>query len=89
MAMWSIPLAQKLFEYTGCDAVLLARGTMGKPWLIEDIYRYFSGQPPLNYKGPDYRDVLLEHLDHIVPVSEPATGAIGFASDWLLVFARG
>jgi len=58
--------AKKMFEYTGCDAVLLARGTMGKPWLIEDIYRYFDGEKPLGFRGLDYRDILLEHLDHIL-----------------------
>jgi tRNA-dihydrouridine synthase B len=58
--------AQKMFEYTGCDAILLARGTMGKPWLIEDIYRHLSNEDPLLRTGLDYRDVLLEHLEHIV-----------------------
>jgi tRNA-dihydrouridine synthase B len=58
--------ARKIFEYTNCDAILLARGTMGKPWLIEDIYRYFSGEAPKERTGIDYRDVLLEHLDHII-----------------------
>ncbi len=58
--------AEKIFKHTGCDAVLLARGTMGKPWLIEDIYRHFDGKAPLIRSGLDYRDVLLEHLDHIV-----------------------
>lgn len=58
--------AKKMFEYTGCDALLLARGTMGKPWLIEDIYRYFSGEEPTIRSGLDYRDILLEHLDHII-----------------------
>jgi tRNA-dihydrouridine synthase B len=57
---------QKMFEETGCDAVLLARGTMGKPWLIEDIYRHFSGESPLVRSGLDYRAILLEHLDHII-----------------------
>jgi len=58
--------AKKMFEYTGCDALLLARGTMGKPWLIEDIYRYFSNEEPIARGGLDYRDILLEHLDHII-----------------------
>ena len=60
------PSAQKLFEHTGCDAILLARGTMGKPWLIEDIYRHLSNEEPLVRSGLDYRDILLDHLDHIV-----------------------
>lgn len=58
--------AKKIFEHTDCDALLLARGTMGKPWLIEEIYRYFSGEQPLQLTGEHYRDILLEHLDHIL-----------------------
>jgi tRNA-dihydrouridine synthase B len=60
------PSAKRLFEHTNCDAILLARGTMGKPWLIEDIYRHLSGEEPLCRMGIDYRDVLLEHIDHIL-----------------------
>jgi len=60
------PSARRMFEHTGCDAILLARGTMGKPWLIEDIYRHFSGESPLSFTGPDYRDILLEHVSHIL-----------------------
>jgi tRNA-dihydrouridine synthase B len=58
--------AKKLFEYTGCDAILLARGTMGKPWLIEDIYRHLSEEPPAVRTALHHRDILLEHLDHIL-----------------------
>ena len=57
---------QRMFEYTGCDAVLIARGTMGQPWIIEDIYDHLSGLP-LSHRSPiDYRDAMLEHLEHIV-----------------------
>lgn len=58
--------AKNLFEYTGCDAILLARGTMGAPWLTEDIYRYLSGEPPIERTGLDYRAILLEHIGHII-----------------------
>jgi tRNA-dihydrouridine synthase B len=58
--------AKRMFEYTGCDAILLARGTMGQPWLIEDIYDYLSGKI-VRYRSPiEGRDIFLEHLEHIV-----------------------
>jgi nifR3 family TIM-barrel protein len=57
---------QKMFEESGCDAILLARGTMGSPWIIEDIYRHFEGLPPLVRTGLTLRDTLLEHLEHIL-----------------------
>ena len=56
---------EKMFAYTGCDAVLIARGTMGQPWIIEDIYRHFQGDEPLLRRPTEIRDVLLEHLEHI------------------------
>lgn len=27
--------AKRMFEYTGCDVVLVSRGTMGAPWIVE------------------------------------------------------
>ncbi len=64
--VFDAPSAEKLFEHTGCDAILLARGTMGKPWLIDEIYRHFDKEEARVLSGLDYRDILLEHLDHIV-----------------------
>ena len=84
------PLGAKgIFEHTGCDAILLARGTMGKPWLIEDIYRYFSGLEPMERTGVQYRDILLEHVDHIFSYQNERRALLDFAPDRLLVFARG
>ncbi|MCP5492299.1 MAG: tRNA dihydrouridine synthase DusB [Chlamydiales bacterium] len=53
------------FEETGCDAVLLARGLLGRPWLIEDIQRALDGLPPLDRSYDQYQSILLEHLDDI------------------------
>lgn len=64
--IFSAESAEQIFTHTGCDAILLARGTMGQPWLIEDIYRHFSGMPASIYSPHDYRDALVEHLEHIV-----------------------
>jgi nifR3 family TIM-barrel protein len=57
--------AERIFAETGCDAVLVARGTMGQPWVTEDIYRHLSGLDPLVRTPLDYRDAFLEHLEHI------------------------
>lgn len=58
--------AERVFAHTGCDAILLARGTMGKPWLMDEIYRHLSGEPPYVRSGIEYRDVFLEHLEAII-----------------------
>jgi tRNA-dihydrouridine synthase B len=57
--------AAKIFEETKCDAILVARGSFGKPWVIEDIYRKLSGDEPLKRDGITYRTHLLMHLQNI------------------------
>lgn len=58
--------AEKIFSETGCDAILLARGMMGQPWLIEDIYRHLSGESIQERNEELVKATLLEHLEEIV-----------------------
>lgn len=55
--------AERMFKYTGCDAVLVARGTMGQPWICEDIIRYLSGEEPQKRTIEDCRQGLLRHFE--------------------------
>lgn len=74
--IYDVDSAERIFAHTGCDAILLARGVMGQPWLIEDIYRHFLGEPQLVYTGIHFRDAFLEHLEHIVAYKEPAKAVL-------------
>jgi tRNA-dihydrouridine synthase B len=56
--------AQKMVEHTGCDAVLVSRGTMGQPWIVEDILRHREGLPPIDRGIKDCRSHLIEHFHH-------------------------
>lgn len=58
--------ALRMFEYTGCDAVLAARGTMGQPWLAEDILRALEGLEPTQRTIADLKEAMLLHFDYIV-----------------------
>lgn len=69
--IFDAPSAERIFSYTGCDAILLSRGTMGQPWLADDIYRHFNNEPPITYSGLDCRDAYLEHLEYIVAYKDP------------------
>ncbi|MDF2577088.1 MAG: dus [Chlamydiales bacterium] len=62
--------AKKMFAYTGCDGVLVARGTMGQPWIAQDIYNLLQGTP-INQRTPaEYLQALLEHIDIISEYQE-------------------
>lgn len=65
------PSAAHMFEHTACDAILVSRGTMGQPWICEDIERYLEGLPPLNRGPQEVSQALLEYLkisqEHLTP----------------------
>ncbi len=35
--------AQKMLEYTGCDAVMIGRAAEGRPWIFAEILAYMNG----------------------------------------------
>lgn len=55
-----------MFQHTGCDAILVSRGTMGQPWIVEDIKRRLTGQPPVERNVEFIRQSLLEHFEAII-----------------------
>ena len=57
--------ALQMFEETGCDGILLARGTLGQPWIFEDIYRYLENLPPIQRTVEDIRLSLIDHFQKI------------------------
>lgn len=58
--------ALRIFAHTGCDAVLVSRGTMGQPWIAEDILRALDNQPPILRSVADLKKSLLEHFECII-----------------------
>lgn len=64
--VFDAPSALRMFEHTGCDAVLVSRGTMGQPWIAEDILRAMDGLPVIERNVNDYKEALFEHFELIV-----------------------
>ncbi|HLB52280.1 MAG TPA: tRNA dihydrouridine synthase DusB [Chlamydiales bacterium] len=58
--------ARKCFASTGCDAVLLSRGTMGQPWIAEDVICTLQGGEPMKRGILSIRDTMLDHFAEIV-----------------------
>ena len=64
--VFDAPSALRMFEYTGCDAVLVSRGNMGQPWIVEDIIRLLSGQPAIERGVSVVREALIAHFEEII-----------------------
>ncbi len=61
--IFSAPLAKKMFDETGCDAVLVARGSFGNPWIFKELAGYLKkGAVPESPQREEIARVMDEHL---------------------------
>ena len=70
------PSAKRMFEHTGCDAVLVARGTMGQPWIVEDIIHYLLENEIVERSPEERRQGLMEHFLHTLDYHHPRRVAV-------------
>lgn len=66
------PSAQRIFEQTGCDGVMIARGMLGHPWAVEDVMRHLSGEEAIIRTTEDARKALIEHFEYILEYQNDA-----------------
>jgi len=50
------------FEYTGCDAISIGRGSLGNPWLFKEINHYLNTGERL--PSPSYKEKIQTCLEH-------------------------
>ena len=56
--------AKRMIEETNCDAVMIARGVLGNPWLIKDIINILDNKEKQKPPTPREKiDVCLKHLN--------------------------
>jgi tRNA-dihydrouridine synthase B len=55
--------AQQMFSETGCDAVMVARGALGRPWIFKQINDLLDGKPSTPAILPDIAQVCREHFE--------------------------
>lgn len=51
--------AIKMFEYTGCDGIMIGRGSLGNPWIFKSLLSNLDYCPTNEEK----LDVILKHID--------------------------
>jgi len=57
-------LIGKMFHETGCDAVAIARGSLGNPWIFRDAMSYLEkGSIPERPAPHEIADTMRRHLD--------------------------
>ena len=60
------PSCARMFEKTGCTAVMIGRGAQGNPWIFEEVRDYLSGKTVQKPSAADRYAVLLEHFESLI-----------------------
>ncbi len=56
--------ARRMLDYTGCDALMIGRGALGRPWVFREIKCALEGKPtPPSPVGEELYEAILTHLD--------------------------
>ncbi len=63
----SVEDAIKMLEYTKVDAIMIGRGAMGNPWLIQEIDHYFNNK---EFTPPTREDRLCMMMRHLYDLVE-------------------
>lgn len=64
--IFTVEDAINMLAYTGCDAIMLARGLLGNPWLIKQINYYFEYGKILPEPSTEERIVFaIKHLERV------------------------
>ena len=72
-------LAKKMFDETGCDGVLIARGALSNPWIFKEITEFLeSGKIIARPEAQQIAKVMMEHLDMCVDFYDEKNGVVIF-----------
>ncbi len=58
--------AQRVYELTGCDAVMIGRAAQGQPWIFRDIEHFLrTGETLATPTVSEIKDIVLAHLQEL------------------------
>ena len=55
--------AKEMFEYTGCDGIMISRASLGRPWIFEEVQNFLSGKENIEVSNEDKLKTILQHID--------------------------
>jgi len=77
--IFSLQLAKRMFDETGSDAVIVARGALGNPWIFLEITEYIKSGKIIDRPSPQQvAQVAIEHLKMCVDFYGERNGVIIF-----------
>jgi tRNA-dihydrouridine synthase B len=77
--IFSAKFAKKMFDETGCDGIIVARGALGNPWIFKEIKEYFKNGEVM--QSPTLKDIvkiMVKHIKLCVDFYGERTGVVIF-----------
>ena len=69
--------AKKMLDETGCDAVMIGRGTLGNPYLIKQVVSYIEDGILLEEQSSiDKMKLCLKHFDYLLKIKDEKTAVL-------------
>ena len=68
--VFSVEAAIRIKEITNCDAIMIARGAMGNPWIFREIMQALKGEEVIYPTAVEKIDMCIRHLDLAVKYYE-------------------
>jgi nifR3 family TIM-barrel protein len=64
--VWEAWDALRMMRQTGCAAVIVGRGCLGRPWLFRDLADVFAGREPQDPpRFGEVREIMLDHAERL------------------------
>lgn len=77
--VFSAQLAKKMFDETGCDGVVIARGALGDPWIFNEITAFLDDRRIIEKPGIDkIIKTMSEHLNSSIAYYGSKDGVLIF-----------
>lgn len=80
--------ALHMFTETGCDAVMVARGALGRPWIFKQINNLLNGKPSTPPTLPDVAQMCREHFE-LMRADKSERAAVNYSKKHFGWYLRG
>ncbi len=87
--VWESFDALRMLRETGCDAVIVGRGCLGRPWLFRELAQVFDGREP--EAPPNLRaiaEIMRDHARRLVEFFGPKVGTFQMRK-WTAWYTKG
>ncbi len=66
-----LPSLSRMFESTGCAGVMLARASMGQPWIFSQLEATYQQRPFEKPTAPQIGEVFINHIERLAELDSP------------------